>query len=266
MADARRSLLRRAGTARNREERFQARSGRVAVPLRALITGSGRCGTTSVAAFLDGTVTVAGGRVRASHETAGDALPDLLIAGKSEAAQRWLRALPHDVEVNPYLIFFDSHPLPEIPVLGLVRDARRTLVSGMNTGWYLPPDAGGARWMRLLPRFPGSRFEQCCSFWAWSIAKMRRIDATIFRIEDLATDGMTRIALVRAVTGSEPVEVQGLPHRNRAAQTKAEVAASAGSSAMRRWPEWSGAELRSFARICGPFMDELYPGWNVLPT
>jgi len=109
-----------------------------------LITGSGRCGTLSLAVYLDGLQTLDGRSIRASHETEFDAICSALTERRTEDLLTTIRDLPNDIDVDPLLCLV----LKEIRVQSgrryvvVVRDGRASVRSGYNKTWYMNQGVG----------------------------------------------------------------------------------------------------------------------------
>lgn len=209
--------------------------------LRAVIAGSGRCGTTSIARYLDGLRFCDGTPVRSRHQTLDDYLIEPVARGDCERATRLLRSLPHDVESAPYVAL-----LPEIAaglkLVQLVRDGRRVVQSGLIRGWY----QDDSFWNRFKPKFPGDAFAQSCQFWVHVNRKLEPVAGLRVRLEDLSTSDKTRRDLLNFLE-IEPTD-RVLPQANL-------------GKAPSRIDEWTDAQHETFAEICGDLMDSYYPGW-----
>lgn len=221
-----------------------------------VITGSGRCGTNSVAAWLDGQALPDGHRVTACHESEWPEIVAALLAGQEDEVERALRAMDHDVEVSPYLALARRRPLPELPLIGVIRDGRKSVRSGMTNGWYYNAEPNPGSWVHLKPRFPGDRFDRCCRFWAWTYRRLERWGAEIFRLEDLVADPAARARLL-ATLGLAPSDAP-FPIRNQT-EPDAEVD---GPAHFPHHSRWTRAQKDAFARHCGRVMDRYYPGWR----
>jgi hypothetical protein len=221
----------------------------------ALIGGSGRCGTTSVALFLDGHCARAGGRIAARHQTRFDEIADLCLEGRADDIDDMLRTFRHAVEVSPIVPFLPRRPLVDVALHGVVRDGRDVVPSGMDIGWGTVPVGSNDRWVRIHP-FPGrTQFERCCQQWEWTNRRLIDWGARMWRLEDLATDGEARIEFVRAFD-LEPSEKPFPRANDRLEQT-------GHPPVFPSWPRWSRRQMAVFARTCGKLMDELYPSWRM---
>jgi len=222
----------------------------------ALVTGSGRCGTHSVAAFLDGQALPGGRRITACHESEWPEIVAALLARRDDRVEAALLRFDHDVEVSPYLALARRRPLPQVPLIGIVRDGRKSVRSGMTNGWYYNAEPNPDSWVHLQPRFPGDRFDRCCRFWAWTYRRLERWGAEIFRLEDLVANGAARARLLAAL-GLAPGPAP-FPLRNQT-EPHAEVD---GPSHFPPYARWKRAQQDAFARHCGRMMDRYYPGWR----
>jgi hypothetical protein len=210
--------------------------------LRGLITGSGRCGTQSVAHWLDGRTDLDGGALSARHESLWHYLLPMIAAGRVEDVREIVAGFTHQVECAPhYSLLPDA--IEADAVVRLIRDGRRVVQSGLNRGWYVKEGP----WNRVKPTFPGNAFAQSCRFWAHANRNLERVATHTFRLEDLISSPTSRAALLAAL---------GLPPGGRPLPTS-----NAGpvSSQTDRWTE---AERATFEEICGELMDEHYPGWR----
>jgi hypothetical protein len=155
------------------------------------ITGMGRSGTMWLAQLLDES-----GGVKVYHEalkrgvkilekgykTNRFAAVDYLKKRKMEMVppegQRW-------GEVNSYLRYW-VEPLrevfPDVPILGLVRDGKKTVASLIRRGVY------GVRDRRNLPIPPDdadTQFAKCCWLWADVYERLLEQEVDIFTLESL---------------------------------------------------------------------------------
>ncbi|MGW7573859.1 hypothetical protein [Streptomyces sp. NPDC054765] len=236
-------------------------AGHQGLPPRGFVTGSGRCGTTSLAAALDRTaVSRAGTRVRARHESHAKELVRRLLVGDQDGSVALLRSIGPVIEVSPYLVFLKDRPLPGVPLVGLCRDGRRTVASGMNDGWYYwtvrPRET---HWSRLQPDFPGGRFEKCCRFWSWTYRRLLDWQAPVVRMEDILGPGPERNRLCAAL-GLSPL-AGPLPRKNHDRVGKAKFAVLTGRRATGA-QGWTPDMCATFETHCGEMMDMLYPGWR----
>jgi hypothetical protein len=183
-----------------------------------------------------------------------------LLNGDNTGAARVLARLGPILEVSPYLVLFPERPCPTTPMVGLVRDGRATVRSGMLDGWYYHGRREQRHWSRLQPEFGGSRFENCCRFWAWCYERLSIWQVPIFRLEDIVRNSETRVQLCREVD-VEPIE-GSLPRRNRDSLGKLRFRAL-GVGDMPRYPDWSRRDKGAFREIAGPTMDRFYPGWEL---
>lgn len=210
--------------------------------LRGLITGSGRCGTQSLAQWLDGMAGPDGPPVKARHETLARHLLPMIAAGRVEDVRMFVAGFAHDIECAPHFSLLPA-AIDADTVIRVVRDGRRVVQSGLNRGWY----ANQGPWNRVKPSFPGDIFDRCCRFWVHTNRNLDGVATRTFRLEDLTASAGTRGAFLAAL---------GLPPSDRSLP-----AANAGRVSSR--PDgWSAAQSATFARICGPLMDEHYPGWR----
>ena len=211
-------------------------------PLRVLITGSGRSGTRTVAAFLDGAAFEDGARVKAAHEPLSEFLVPALTDGRAELVRAIQMGLDHNVESAPYYSLFPDAARAE-RIVHVIRDGRRVVQSGLNRGWY----QNDSIWNRLKPDVPGDVFTKCCHLWRISTENALRLAGRTFRLEDLAADAAARVDFCLHL-GVAP-DGRGLPHANRGARSSGVA-------------HWDAGQREAFAAIAGPLMDRFYPGWD----
>ena len=238
-----RLAIRRAGLMRTllpRRLRLEVRP--ISRRLRALISGSGRCGTTSVARYLDGLAFPDGRRASARHETLAEYILPALERRDAEAVAGYLAGFTHDIEAAPHFSL-----VPEVVradrIVHLIRDGRRVVQSGLNRGWY----QNDRIWNRIKPDFPGDPFAKSCHFWAHTNRNLAGVSHRTFRLEDLIASPAALAELVEFI-GLAPTE-RALPAANQGKRSS-----EAG--------HWSREQRQTFAQICGELMDRWYPGWR----
>jgi hypothetical protein len=157
---------------------------------------------------------------------------------------------------------------PSARVVWLIRDGRDVVASMVARGIYDPRELrgrGGAKaWART--RLQGDRvgdmsaeawsqlepFGRCCWLWAFTQRVVGRDLARLslpwlqIRLEELDA----RTAALAAFCGVADDTAKAVPHSNR----------SRGKP--RRSRSWSRKERDVFRQLCGPVMDEHYPGWE----
>ncbi|MBU1676248.1 hypothetical protein KKA85_10755, partial [bacterium] len=162
--------------------------------LRALISGSGRCGTVSLARYLDGLRYRDGADCAARHETLWEHILPLLAAGDRAAVGAFIAGFVHHIEAAPHFSL-----VPELiaadRVVHLIRDGRRVVQSGLNRGWYRKDTP----WNSIKPDFPGDPFAQCCRFWDHTNRNMAGVAQITVRLEDLAASAEALAGLVEAL-------------------------------------------------------------------
>lgn len=88
-------------------------------------------------------------------------------------------------EVNSYLRYWVEpmrEVFPDVPILGLVRDGKKTVGSLIRRGVY------GRRDRRVLPKPPliaATQFAMCCWYWADTYERLLKQEVTIFTLEEL---------------------------------------------------------------------------------
>ena len=210
--------------------------------LKALVSGSGRCGTVSVSRYLDGLRFRDGRPCAARHETLWEHVLPRIIDGDADAVDGFLHGFVHDIESAPHFSLMPDRLDAEV-IVHLIRDGRRVVQSGLNRGWY----AKDTIWNAVKPDLPGDVFEKCCRFWDLTNRNVAaKADLTV-RLEDLIQEPVKLARLVEAM-GLEPT---GRPF----------PVANAGKrvSTFDHWPE---RERATFETICGGTMDEYYRGWR----
>jgi hypothetical protein len=211
-------------------------------PLRLLLTGSGRCGTQTIASYLDRMSFTDGIRVVARHEPLSEYVVPALLEGQLDLVKMVQQGLGHNVEAAPYYALF-SEAIVADRVIHLIRDGRKVVQSGLNRGWY----QNDSMWNRLKPRFMGDPFTQACRFWRLTCERAAAAAVCTYRLEDLCRSASTREDFLKqAAIVSDGRE---LSHLNRGH-------VPAGFHA------WSTAQKEIFTSIAGPIMDEYYPGWE----
>lgn len=232
---------RRLGRHRDPERTFSAQPR--TRDLRVLITGSGRCGTNTVADYLDGHVFDDGTPVTARHEPLSHWMLDAFIAGDPQFPVLQQRGALHNVESAPYYSIYPDVIRAEKVVM-LIRDGRRVVQSGLNRGWYVRQ----SRWDYIKPDFGVGQFESSCRLWVECNRNAAARADHVFRLEDLAL-GQERLREFDAALGLVPDD-RTFPHTNRGASTSESFGA------------WTDEQREVFDDICGPLMDEYYPDWR----
>lgn len=231
--------------------------------VHAFVTGSGRCGTLSVARYLDGCPTAVGQPVSARHESRFAQVVAALTAGSTDQLRCLFDGFSHDIEVSPLIVLFPASFLEEraVQYVGIVRDGRATVRSGYNKTWYLNEFALADHWTNVLAAPPGGRFEQCCHYWAWVYRRLQEQHATVLRLEDLRTNEASRRCLFAALGGISP-STRPFPHRHVGARSIWD-AGRRGVSPLPAYSEWSTDCREIFTQCCGDVMDHWYPGWSL---
>lgn len=238
----------------------------------AIVTGSGRCGSHSVARFLSQQRHADGRPVTVQHETEWHEIVTDLLDRREDRVNARLRGFAHDVEVSPFLLLMSGPPdcaaQPGVPLIGVVRDGRATVRSGMSHGWYWNPQAHMLGWPVLLPRFDGDRFEQCCQYWSWTCGRLLEWQATVVTLERLAGDPRERLRLLGRlqIVGAG----EDFPRENQTCyEAPDRIEHMTVLANQSDWPgpfpparEWSAAQRAAFGRYCGDYMDQFYPAWE----
>lgn len=211
-------------------------------PPQVLVFGSGRCGTTSIAEYLDGLKFNDGCPVRARHETLFEFVLPSIIRGDYHAAQFIFTGFCHDIESAPHWCLI-AEKLSVEKIVHIIRDGRNVVQSGINRGWYQKDDI----WERIKPPFQGSPFEKSCRFWNYMVQRAGAVAHKTFRLEDIAAS----LGAVRTLTdflGILPTD-KPFPKANKGKSSSS-------------FDHWSTEHKRMFGAICGEMMDLYYPGWN----
>ncbi len=209
---------------------------------RILIIGSGRCGTTSIAKYLDGLEFSNGKTVYSRHETLFEYVLQAVIKGDTQGVVNYFKGFWHDIESSPHLTPFAGE-LPAEKVVHIVRDGRRVVQSGINRGWYQKDDI----WEQIKPSFDGSVFEKACRFWAHMINQAEKYATRTIRLEDIASSEQSLFELL-AFLDIKPT-TKRLPIANTG-----KVSSS--------FQDWDKTQKKQFTDICGAAMDKYYPDWR----
>jgi len=192
---------------------------------------------------------------------------DEILQGREDLVDRRLSAFDHDVEVSPFLSMLRSRPLSfagkQVRLVGLIRDGRQAVRSGMTNGWYWNPEGDPTHWVNLQPRFERDRFAACCQFWTWTYQRLAEWQATMFRLEDLTYSQSLRNKLLVELDLACSNEL--FPRKNRTDYDQPQ----ASEREALPWPDpfpdsrlWTVAQHEVFDRHCGELMDKYYPGWR----
>ncbi len=210
--------------------------------LRVLISGSGRCGTTTMARYLDGLQFEDGEMVTAEHETLAEYLVPHIVDGNFPEIEKIVSGYVHNVESSP--MFFAFPDLADAQkIVHLIRDGRRVVQSGLNRGWYQKDTL----WNAIKPDFGGSVFENCCHYWRHSCEQIEGISDIRVRLEDFVQSKEVRKNLLEDlnISYSDPAVL----HLNTGSQSS-------------EFSGWTSGMKKTFSRICGGLMDRFYPGWD----
>ena len=211
-------------------------------PFRVLVSGSGRCGTQTLAQWLDGMRFRDGTAVDARHESLAVHLLPFIVEGDLDAVGRAARGQGHNVESSPFYCL-TADQLAAGRIVQLVRDGRRVVQSGVNRGWY----ANDTLWNRIKPKFTDDVFTNSCHFWRHANAELEKVADLRIRLEDLSQDAAAQAQFL-ADLGIEATDVP-FPHANKGKSS---------SSAT----DWTDDQRKIFTEICGELMDRYYPDWQ----
>lgn len=211
-------------------------------PFRIIISGSGRCGTTTLAEYLDGMTFTDGEKVVARHETLNEFLLPCVLDRQDECISRMVGGMPHNIESAPYFAHVPELMTAEKVVL-LVRDGRRVCQSGINRRWY----ETDLIWDLIKPDYDGTIFEKICYFWRYCNEQVEKISTHFVRLEDLSESEEARQKLLDDL-GLIP-SGQVFPHSNK-------------GKAPSVFGDWTDEMKETFTAINGEMMDRYYPGWR----
>lgn len=211
-------------------------------PFRIIISGSGRCGTTTLARYLDGMSFTDGQRVVSRHETLNEYLLPCVVERQDECINNMVNGMAHNVESAPYFAHVPELMTAEKVIL-LVRDGRRVCQSGINRNWY----ETGSIWNQIKPEFEGTIFEKICHFWRYCNEQVETISTHFARLEDLSESEEARQKLLHELDLVSSGQV--FPHSNK-------------GKAPSVFGDWTDEMKETFTEINGEMMDRYYPGWR----
>jgi hypothetical protein len=240
------------------------------------VLGTGRCGSTTIARVLDSLPGLACVHepepylVREAYDyLAGSLSKDELIQRLRET-RGGHPAQPRYGESNQKLSFMVAAlraAFPKADYLWLIRNGLAVVASTYYREWYIPNECHKDEWSayRIQGGVVGAvapdewarmnSFEKNCWYWSWTNRKIRRdLEAhgarwKLVRLEDLDAQ-VPEIASFLGVAAPAAVEV---PVLNLARSGKGKTT---------KVNYWDHAQRQTFTRVCGPLMDELYPGWR----
>ncbi len=214
----------------------------VSTPLTVIITGSGRCGTQSLARYLDNLVFESGQPVDARHETLSEYILPLIIRKDFDGVRRILSGFGHQVEAAPYLSIVPE-TIEAKHIVHLTRDGRRVVQSGVNRGWY----QNDSNWNKIKPRLAEDVFASSCHLWTLTNQNSAKVSTTTVRMEDLSQSPESCSALL------SELEIEAtkrpFPQANR-------------GKAPSGFDAWTSGQKDRFREICGGVMNVYYPGWE----
>jgi hypothetical protein len=225
-----------------------------------LITGSGRCGTYSMANFLDGMTFKSGERVVAQHETQRNFFLEMLKKKEWGSIEIFFLKLKNQIEISPYISLLPKKPIKDGLLIALIRDGRDTVRSGMNSGWFLDISSPETSWKEYLPEFKGDRFEKCCQLWAWVYKKLEGWDSKFFRTEDLASSEDIRNDLFAILNITQ--NYKSFLISNIAVSRKKRVF-SLENKELPKWEYWTPNQRLIFIKHCGKLMKKYYKNVNL---
>ncbi|BBO72966.1 hypothetical protein DSCW_03830 [Desulfosarcina widdelii] len=209
--------------------------------LRIIGTGSGRCGTSSFAKYLDGMRFANRKLVRARHESMSGLILEKIRDKATEEIKHYLLSFQHNVEISPYFSL-----IPEILDVGdkvvlIIRDGRKVVASGMARGWY----SRASIWDQIKPDFEGTTFEKCCHLWRHTNENVINKADIVIKLEDLISNNLDE--KFYKILGLSMVQKE-FPKTNKSKNPPQY--------------KWSKDEFSDFKRICGHLMDQYYSGWE----
>ena len=211
--------------------------------LRIQGVSSGRSGTKSLAAWLNGLTFNNGETAISRHETLASRILSLIIENKLDKVEDIVRSFSHNIELAPHFWLAPGSIIGE-KTLFLVRDGRKVVTSGMKRGWY----TRNSIWDKAKPDFEGDIFAKCCQFWAKSCEVLMRKADVVVRLEDLINSQETRDSLLKSLD-MQHSENKPFPRLNVSKKTASIF-------------EWTKEEHEVFKKYCGTWMDKFYPGWG----
>ncbi|MBT3806039.1 MAG: hypothetical protein HOG03_15765 [Desulfobacula sp.] len=211
-------------------------------PPSILFIGSGRCGTTSIADYLDGLQFNNGDRVCSRHETLFDYILPAITAGLENDIIRLYSGFRHDIEAAPHFSYI-AGKLPVNKIVHIIRDGRRVVQSGINRGWYQKDDM----WERIKPNFQGSLFEKCCRFWTHRVQQAELCSTRTIRLEDLAC---SRDELAGLLAYLEIMPTNRILPKSNPGKISSD------------FQKWDAEHRDMFFEICGEMMDIYYKDWQ----
>ncbi len=211
-------------------------------PFRIVISGSGRCGTTTLAEYLNGMNFTDGEPVLARHETLYEFILPWILEKDHASISRLINGMPHNIESAPYFAHIPELMTAET-VVHLVRDGRRVCQSGVNRNWYETQTI----WNRIKPDFEGTVFEKICHFWRHTNEQCEKISDVFVRLEDLSESEDARQKLLEDLNLKSTGQI--FPHSNK-------------GKAPSGFDSWTTEMREAFTTICGEMMDRYYPGWR----
>lgn len=224
--------------------------------LRAIISGSGRCGTLSLAEYLDGLSFYNNSKVVAKHETEREKFLELLDKKDYKRVDDLFLNFNHEIEVSPYISLTNIRILPKVLMFALIRDGRKIVASGMNMGWFLDRSFENKiyQWERFLPNFEGNRFSKCCQTWTWVYNHLTDLGSVIIRLEDISTSIEIRNSFLETLL-IKP-NSKKFPISN---STNKDIVRKKGYDYLPEWSEWDLDHKEIFKYYCGKLMDRYYP-------
>lgn len=211
--------------------------------IRVIGIGSGRCGTTSLASYLDGMIFNDGSLVVARHETAAFPVMHCIIHQRNDLISELIHSFSHNVEIAPYYWLVPEVLERSSKVVVIIRDGRQVVHSGMLRGWY----TRDSLWDEIKPEFQGSPFEKCCQYWVKCNEVLKPLADIVVRCRDMQESVETRRTLLRTL--DMKIVDKPFPRKNH---SRGDVSAFV----------WNAEHGEIFHRICGKLMDEYYPGWE----
>jgi hypothetical protein len=210
--------------------------------IRIIGTGSGRCGTASLAEYLDNMIFTDGVGVSAKHETLYITILNGIIEKAFGTIKDTVQSFSHNVEVAPYYSLVPETLSSADKVILLIRDGRKVVSSGMARGWF----KRDSLWDKIKPDFQGSQFEKCCHLWKHTNENvLSRADITI-RLEDLIDSNIDE-SFYEILNIEKPLKKK-FPKKNVSTTTPKMV--------------WNKKDFECFKSICGDLMDSYYKGWE----
>ncbi|MCP4747600.1 MAG: hypothetical protein GY874_15890 [Desulfobacteraceae bacterium] len=210
--------------------------------LRVIATGTGRCGTTSLARYLNNALFIDGEVAIARHETLYEIFLTHIINKETEKINDLVFSFPHNIEIAPYFSLYPESLIADRVVM-MIRDGRKVVSSGIARGWFTRDTI----WDKVKPQYSGSQFEKACKLWKNCNEQVIERADIIVRLEDITISLEEQKRLADAI-GVCFDKNNTFPHENVSTNLVK--------------LKWHKHEHAIFEKHCGKIMDIYYPGWK----